>query len=84
MKDTNGFRATRTLLGDFPERTAFERYAVKTNEIINIHNRAGLYLELIFLLRVPWRHNKLQQRAFADSRMRSTSVASPCQTLREL
>ena len=44
ISDTNGFRTTRTskLLGDFPERTAFERYAVKTSEKANMHNRAGL------------------------------------------
>ena len=29
-------------LGDFPEMTAFERYAVKTSEKANMHNRAGL------------------------------------------
>ena len=29
-------------LGDFPERTAFERYAVKTSEKANMHNHAGL------------------------------------------
>ena len=42
------------------------------------------YFELIGRLRVPWRHKKLQQRACIDSRMQYTSVASPCQTLREL
>ena len=28
-------------LADFPETTAFERYAVKTSEKANMHNRAG-------------------------------------------
>ena len=28
--------------GDFPETTAFERYAVKTSEKANMHNRTGL------------------------------------------
>ena len=28
--------------GDFPETTAFERYAVKTSKKGNIHNHAGL------------------------------------------
>ena len=28
--------------GDFPETTAFERYAVKTSEKANIHNLTGL------------------------------------------
>ena len=35
-------REPEKILGDFPERTAFERYAVKTSEKANIHNRAGL------------------------------------------
>ena len=35
MSDTNSFREP----GDFPETTAFERYAVKTNEKANnMHN----------------------------------------------
>ena len=42
------------------------------------------YLELIGLMCVPWRHKKLQQRACIHSRMQSTSVTSPCQTLHEL
>ena len=29
-------------LGDFPEMNAFERYAVKTSEKANVHNRTGL------------------------------------------
>ena len=33
------------------------------------------FLELICLLRVPWRQKQLQQRACVDSRMQSTSVA---------
>ena len=33
---------------------------------------------------VSWRHNKSQQRACIDSRMLSTTAASPCQTLCEL
>ena len=28
--------------GDFPETTVFERYAVKTSEKANVHNRTGL------------------------------------------
>ena len=40
--------------------------------------------DLIRLLCVPWRHKKPQRRACIDSRMLSTTVASPCQTLREL
>ena len=44
MSDTNTFRTTRTqkILGDSPERTVFERYAVKTSEKANMHNRVGL------------------------------------------
>ena len=30
------------LLGDFPETTTFERYALKTSQKANMHNRAGL------------------------------------------
>ena len=60
--------------GDFPETTAFERYAVKTSEKANMHNPLA-YLELICLLRVPWRHKKLQQRAI-DSRCQ-TFLAIP-------
>ena len=86
MSDTTAseLREPENELGDFPETTAFERYAVKTSEKANTHNHALAYLELIGLLRVPWRHKKLQQRACIDSRMQSTSVASPCQTLRDL
>ena len=29
-------------MGHFPEMTAFERYAVKTSEKANMHNRTGL------------------------------------------
>ena len=29
-------------MGDFPETTAFEKYAVKTSEKGNKHNRTGL------------------------------------------
>ena len=29
-------------MGDFPETTEFDRYAVKTSEKANMHNRAGL------------------------------------------
>ena len=32
----------------------------------------------------PWRHKKSQRMACIDSRMLSTTVACPCQTLREL
>ena len=35
-------REPENLLGDFPETTPFERYAVKTSEKANMHNRAGL------------------------------------------
>ena len=67
-------REPENLRGAVPETTAFERYAVKTSQKANTHNSAG----------VPWRHKKLQQRACIDSRMQSTSVGNPCQTLREL
>ena len=43
MSDTNGFGTTRTC--DFPETTAFERYAVKTSEKATMHNYcAGLLI----------------------------------------
>ena len=45
---------------------------------------AQAYLHRVRLLCVPWRHKKSQRRASIDSRMLSTTVASPCQTLREL
>ena len=35
-------REPENLLGDFPETTSFERYAVKTSEKANMHNRTGL------------------------------------------
>ena len=35
-------REPENLLGDFPETTVFERYAVKTSEKANMHNRTGL------------------------------------------
>ena len=35
-------REPENQLRDFPETTAFERYAVKTSEKANMHNRAGL------------------------------------------
>ena len=38
----NYIREPENQLGDFPETTAFERYAVKTSEKANMHNRAGL------------------------------------------
>ena len=58
-------------MGDFPEATAFERYAVKTSE--NIRS-----------LCVPWGLKKSQGRSCIDSRMLSTTVATPCKTLRAL
>ena len=82
MKNTNGFRTMRTrkLIRRF-----FWNDCVKRSEKANMHNRAALaYLVLICLLRVPWRPKKLQQRACIDFWMKSTSVASRCQTLREL
>ena len=39
---------------------------------------------LVRLLCVPWRHKKSQRLARIDSRMLSTTVPSPCQTLHEL
>ena len=63
--------------------TAFERYAVKTSEKPNMLNLLGLH-DLIHSLCVPWRLKKSQPHACIDLRMLSTSVASPCQTLREL
>ena len=42
------------------------------------------HLDLIRLLCVPWRHKKPQRRVCIDSRMLSTTVACPCQTLCEL
>ena len=74
-------REPERILGDFPETTAFERYAVKKAKK-PICIIALAYLELICLLRVPWRHKKLQQRACIDSHMQSTSVASPSDSLR--
>ena len=41
------------------------------------------HLDLIRLLCVPCRHNEPPRRACIDSRMLSTTIASPCQTLRE-
>ena len=41
-------------------------------------------LDRVRSLCVSWRHKKSQRRACIDSRMLSTTVASPCQTLREL
>ena len=61
--------------GDFPETTAFERYAVKTSEKANMHNSAGLPppdpLALCTL-----EAQEVQRRACIDSSMLS---ASPCQ-----
>ena len=45
---------------------------------------AQAYLDKTSLLCIPWRRKKSQPRACIDSRMLSTAVASPCQTLREL
>ena len=42
------------------------------------------YLDRVRSLCVSWRHKKLQQRARINSRMLYTTVASPCQALREL
>ena len=84
MSDTNVFITTRTwkIKADFPETTEFERYAVKTSEKANMHNRTSL----------PWpialctfqRHKKSPWRPCIDSciGMLSYSVASPCQILR--
>ena len=45
---------------------------------------AQAYLDKMCLLCVPRRLKKSQRRVCIDSRMLSTTVASPCQTLREL
>ena len=45
---------------------------------------AQAYLHRVRSLCVSWRHKKSQRRACIDSRLLSTTVASPCQTLREL
>ena len=50
-----------------------------------IYNPRDLHAHIHILLSVyPWRHKESQRRACIDSRMLSTTVASPCQTLREL
>ena len=50
--------------GVFPETIAFERYAVKTSQKANMHNRIGcIYCDLIRPLCVPWRLRKSQRKA---------------------
>ena len=67
--------------GDYPETTAFERYAVKSPICI-------IALDLLrpdpLVLCTYRRFKKTQRRACIDSRILSTAVASPCKTLREL
>ena len=75
ISDTSGF-STTLHEGDFPNDCV--------REICRENKQYLAYRELIGRLRAPWRHKKLQQRACIDSRMQYTSVASPCQTLREL
>ena len=50
------------------------------------HDQRGMltHLDLIRLLCELWRHKKPQRRACIVSRMLSTIMASPCQTLHEL
>ena len=64
--------------GDFPETTAFKRYAVKTSEKANMvtatWSARSVYLGL----------KKSQRMVYIGSHMLSTTVASPCQTIREL
>ena len=76
--------------GDFPETTAFESDKLAGSRTAlrgpthQLRTLARSDLDLIRLLCVPWRHKKPQRRACIDSRMLSTTVASPCQTLSEL
>ena len=65
-----------------PETTAFERYAVKTSEKANVHNPAVLHQPDPLALCTLEAQEK--RTPCVDSRMLSTSVASPCQTLRGL
>ena len=53
----------------------------KASEEANMQISTG---DRVRLLCASWRHKKWQRRACVDSRLLSTTVASPCQTLREL
>ena len=81
MSDTNVFRTMRTWKNgcNFPETTAFERYAVKTSEKDNMqsHQLTSTYPLALCTLR---RHNKSPRRSSCIG-MLSYSVTSPCQTL---
>ena len=82
--DTNGFGATLVWFDftfvDFRKTTLFESYGAKTESTSQL---AQAYLDRVRSLFVSWRHKKSQRRASIDSCMLSSSVASPCQTLRE-
>ena len=56
---------------------------MKTSERANMHNRTGLTSSLSTCSAHP-RGTMSQRKACSDSRMLSSSVASPCQTLRQL
>ena len=65
--------------GAFPETTTFERYAVKTSEKVNVRNRTGLDPLALCTLGAQ---EVTTNGTCIDSHMLSTTVASPCQTLR--
>ena len=84
--DTNMFIAT---LASFLKRPFWYNFCVlklwhERQVNMPICKLAQAYLDRVRLLCVSWRHKKSQWRACIDSRMLSTTVASPCQTLREL
>ena len=72
-------RESENYNGDFPETTAFERYAVKTSEKGNciIH---WAYRDLIRSLCVPLGLKKSHRKVYIDSRMLSTTVANSPRT----
>ena len=84
--DSNGFSATQAWFNTviLIKKILSSKVMVrKASEQANC-KLAKSYLDRVRLLCVPWRHKKSQRTACVDSRILSTTVASPCQTLREL